>query len=186
MEGMTLGDIVEEIAEKAKHHLGDESIVRKVNNLVAELNRKYKRVPTTSRLDLESGLSKYPLPCPLNNIVQLLVDGTEYKLRHLTEDGCGKFYYYLDGGFGLYPKPEKTISEGILIFHYTVPHKLSVNDMNAEPDIDPDYRMLLVWGVSKDVTENEKYQADFRNEYSALLSDYIAATEIPLPDIRVV
>lgn len=182
--GMKLIDIVEEIAEKTGHNLSDNSIVRKINNLQSELFRKYKRIPTTSRMDLENGLSDYPLPCPVTNIIQLLVDGTEYKQKYLHED-AEQFYYYLDGTASLFPVPDKDVTSGLLIFHHKQPEELPTNDMEAEPDLDSDFRMLLVWGISKDVTNNESDRKVFRDEYNALLAEYISATQLPMPDMMV-
>lgn len=182
---MTLGDILEEIAEKAKHHLSDESIVRKINNLQAEIFREYKRIPTVSRADLVKGLVTYPLPCPLNNIDQLLVDGVEYELRDFNENKTCNFYYYLNGTIGIYPPPEKDVSDGLLVFHYLFPTRLSIDAMDAQPDLDADFRMLLVWGVAKDVAENDKDQTLFGKKYESLLANYIVASATPLPDMRV-
>jgi hypothetical protein len=184
MAGMLLNDIVEEIAEKTGHSLSDKSIVRKVNNLLAEIHRKYKRVPTVSKIALVSGLAEYPIPCPLSNIIQVLVDGTEYKLRYFHEE-ADQFYYYLEGTIGLYPKPEEDVDEGILIFHYKQPDELTIDEMEAEPDIESNFRMLLVWGVSKDATNDRDKIKLFRDEYNSLLADYIAATQLPLPDMTV-
>jgi hypothetical protein len=182
---MTVGDIVEEIAEKTGHVLSDASIIRKINNLMSEIFRDFKKIMTTSRLDLESGLSAYPLPCSIYNIYQLLIDGHEYTYQNLKTDDSGKVYYYIDGSFGIYPTPKTDVTEGILVFHYKVPEELSINDMNAEPDIDADFRMLLVWGVSKDVTKNKEDKAEYRDNYNDLLRSYISSTELPLSDIGV-
>lgn len=127
----------------------------------------------------------YPIPCPITAIEMVLVGGTEYLLRDVNESEAGQFYYYMDGSIGIYPSPEQDIQDGLMVFHYKVPRRLGLNDMNAEPDLDPDYRMLLVWGVAKDVTENAQDKASFRGEYSSLLLDYSRSTAVSLPDIRV-
>jgi hypothetical protein len=182
---MTVGDIVEEISEKTEHFLSDASIIRKINNLMTEIFRDLKRIITTSRLDLESGLATYPLPCSIYNIYQLMINGEEYTYQNLKAEDCGNVYYYIDGSFGIYPTPEKDVAKGILILHYKVPEELSTSDMNAEPDLDADFRMLLVWGVSKDVTKNKEDKAEYRDNYNNLLGTYISSTELPLSDIGV-
>jgi hypothetical protein len=177
--GMTVGDIVEEISEKTNHNLSPSSIIRKVHNLQREIFRKHKRIMTTSRRDIESGLATYPSPCPFSNIDQVLVDGCEYRPKTLQQNDCTPFYYALDETIGLSPVPDRDIEEGLLIFHYKIPRELSINDMNAEPDLDADYRMLLVWGVCRDITpENGR----FRAEYEDLLTDYTVASALPFPD----
>lgn len=170
---MLLSEVVEEIAEKSPHYLSDPSIVRKVNVLRNQLKRSHSTDNFTSSLDLESGLAQYPLPGPQGNIKEVVVNGCPYPRSELGAKSPSHYYYILSGTIGIYPTPTIDVKGGIKIFRTEAKDNLSIGGMNDEVGLDPEYDMLLVWGVLKDIDPNNE---SFKNRYNELFQGYWAAS----------
>lgn len=170
--GLTVGEILTEIIEKVSHNLSDESIIRKINELQKEIFRKYSRVATVEKINMKTGFGLYTLPCPLSNFIEVLVEGKEYKYRNLYEkDDIDQFYYSIKNALGIYPTPKKDLDNGILVYFWKQPVKLTVNDMDIYPELDADFHLLLVYGICMDIEQDDKKSAKFAVKYHTLLKE---------------
>lgn len=175
---MLLIEIVEEIQERSTKSLSMPSIIRKINQVKNNIKRMHSTGVEVSRLDLEPNLSTYPLPCPAGSIVEVLINGARYPQQGLQEHGHSRYYSILDKTLVILPTPTEAITRGLTIFHKTSSRALTVGDLNAEPDMDPDYHMLLVWGVLQETTAGAE-AADYKARYDMLLPDYVIANQAP-------
>lgn len=76
----------------------------------------------------------------------------------------GPYYYFLSGTIGLAPTPCQDVVGGLKIFHIPVLPALSVDDLNGPTWFDPNFDMVLVYGVLKDATRGadaEEYLAKY-------------------------
>lgn len=184
--GMTLGEIIDEISEKVKITISETSIIRKINNIQQDIFRKYYRVPTVTKADLQSGFAIYDLPCSISSIIEVVVNGVEYDYQSLYGEGNTNFFYGINNKIGIFPTPKTNVSNGLLIFHYSVPTKLTTDDIDNYPDLDSDFHMLLVYGVISDIAEDAKISAQNIALYNDLLKDLISVSgELIPPTIRV-
>lgn len=159
---MLLGDIIEEIAERLPVTIGENSIIRKINMVQREIFRQV-RVETLSRWDLLSGQAGYPVKFPKSNILLVNVNGRDYPYIPITADSKRYYYTYIRNSVILHPVPQETVEKGLYIYHYKVPYDLTKGDMEKEPDLDTDFRMLLVYGVLKDISDDAKYEIKYRS-----------------------
>jgi hypothetical protein len=72
------------------------------------------------------------------------------------------------------PVPEYDAAYGIKIFHLPVLNPLTFADMEGDTGFDPDYDMLLVYGVLREITSGNEAQEN-NTKYLQLLADYTAA-----------
>lgn len=179
---MLLIDIAEEIMERTGHVWSMQSIIRKVDALQRDIFRRYCKTPTTSREDLEKGNALYPLPCPWGALLKVVVNGKPYDFLRV-EGQCEPYYYQFEKSVGLVPTPEADVPGGLMFFHRRTPRPLSINDLSAEPDLDADYRMLLVDGVSADVVDDPVKERRYRERYDRLLQNFKVANLDPEPPI---
>lgn len=182
---MYLYEILEEIAERSAHNLSDSSVIRKINQIQSNIFRNYVKEPTYTKMDLVGGLSEYPLPRPMGTIIDVVVNGSSYPYSGLKERRDGLYYYILDGTLGLSATPKDDVTGGINIFHKKAPVELNKNMMDAIPDLDPDYHMLLVYGPLMDiVTDNDK-KSEYKAKYDDLLREFLKANDTPeYPQIK--
>lgn len=166
---MLLSEAYEEIMEKVEGYPSPESIIRKINQARNRLIRTYGTDLVPYRMDLNAGQADYPWPYSPGSISHVLVDGKRYPLGQ-SQNHASRYFYMLAGVIGIYPTPEKSIPQGLTIFHKKTLTPLTLNDMNAEVGFDPDYDMLLVYGV-----------LNMQEQYDLLLSDYLRASKSPEP-----
>lgn len=171
-------EILEEIAEKSGHSYSDASILRKINQVQANIFRNYVKAPTYSKLDIQAGLSEYPLPRPMGVILKVVSDGHELKYSNLNGFNQTKYYYILDGTIGLYEIPTANVTGGLVIFHKKAPHELNINDMEAKPDLEDDYHMLLVYGPLYDLLKGNE-SIEYKNRHDLLLEEFKQANSLP-------
>lgn len=188
---MLLREVVEEITEKLPPEVSvsPESIVRKVTQIRDQLLRNYGPAQRQSGtlcvyIDLHEGQSLYYLPCPPDGVVEVAILNTAYggsgewvriPHRQFDERTQKPYYYFVAGKIGLYPPPTHFVAGGMKIFYVPVLKPLTTEDMDKPTGFDPDFDMLLVYGVLNDVTigpvSNQWYE-----KYQTLLSEYISAT----------
>lgn len=184
---MILSEILDEISEKSNHVLSPSSVIRKVNYVQGNLFRNYVNTNTLTKLDLLAGLSEYPLPSPMGTIIDVLVDGKPYDYGELNVDICGNFYYIIDGTIGLSTVPVSDISRGLVIFHKKAPKALSINDLNASPDLDSNYHMILVFGALLEIVADQNKLEEYQVKYDVLLRQFERANVPPsYPQMKVV
>lgn len=187
---MLLKDVVEEITEKAPNFLSPASIVRKVSQVRDRLVRNLGSAQQQSNvvctaIDLVKDKALYVLPCPPSNVVDVDVymsafdndeDGwRRIPLRQFNERLKEKPYYYFSGDYiGIVPNPEVDTPEGIKIFHAEVLRTLTLADMDGPTGFDPDFDMVLVYGVLKEITTGKESE-EFDYKYRQVLNQYETA-----------
>lgn len=94
--------------------------------------------------------------------------------RQFDERYNGPYYYFLSGTIGIHPKSCESIPRGIKIFHIPVVSSLSVGDMNGPTGFDPNFDMVLVYGVLKDMVSGPQ-SSEYEEKYKQWLYDYQTA-----------
>ncbi|WP_025692596.1 phage adaptor protein [Paenibacillus zanthoxyli] len=184
---MLVSEVVEEIAEKSPNYLSPQSILRKITSVRDRLFRAYTGAQRQSdtvctAIDLYTGVPEYPLPCPPGNVVDVdfrRAPGTDHEylripLRQFNERSIRPYYYFQAGRIGIVPAPDEDIAYGLKVFHVPVVYPLTLLDMGNPTGFDPDYDMLLVFGVLREITSGIEAQ-EFDAKYQQLLAEYTAA-----------
>lgn len=181
---MLLKEVIEEILEKAPNHLSPRSVVRKINQVRNRLIRDYGsaqvRGTVCTAIDLIEGKSQYVPPCPPNNIIDVDILESSFggaerwrriPHRQFNREVSSPYYYFLGGIIGIIPVPTQDVTKGLKIFHIPVLNDLTLADMDKPTGFDPDYDMLLVYGVLREITtSNQASEYDYR--YQQLLNEY--------------
>ncbi|WP_339211899.1 hypothetical protein [Paenibacillus sp. FSL L8-0333] len=187
---MKVSDVVEEIIEKSPHFLSPQSILRKVTAVRDRLLRQSTAAQRQSgtictAIDLHKGQIEYVLPCSPDSVVDVDVRVSAYRggdckdyrrisLRQFDQKANKSYYYFTAGKIGIMPVPEYDTAYGIKIFHLPVLNPLTFEDMEGDTGFDPDYDMLLVYGVLREITSGNEAQEN-NTKYLQLLADYTAA-----------
>lgn len=174
---MILSEILEEIAEKYPHSLPPASVVRKLNDVQNMLYRTEVRRTTQASYDLVGGTFLYTLPFPFSSLVDVVVDGAEYRYQDPKGENLGGSFYYFSGSnaLGLYPTPEKSVPGGITLFYYVSPTQLTAADLTVTPSLDKDFHMLLVYGALVQIAENyadTNMVNNFAARYNGILEEF--------------
>ncbi|MFS8215618.1 hypothetical protein [Paenibacillus sp. S29] len=191
---MRVQDVVEEIVEKLpENKIPVVSILRKLTNVRDML----LRTPTAAQqqsevieeaIDTVVGEGLYDLPCPPGNVTDVdirraIYDNSEghddsrdwhrIPLRQFNERMKHTYYYFVAGQIGIFPPPKYAKAYGIKIFYTPVYPEITVADLQSTTGFDPDWDMLLVYGVLRDIMpENNNFDV----RYQQLLADYRTAT----------
>lgn len=186
---MKLSEILAEIAEKYPHDLSNDSVIRKINQVQNELFRTTFREKTMSIYNLQKDVFAYTLPFPRSNLSDVVVQGQEYLYQDSKKESNVPFYYFIGKtGLGLYPTPDKDVEEGLALFYYVYPDQLTADNLNAVPDLDQDFHMLLVYGTLVQICENFADVAmvnNFTSKYNGLLQE-ISNINVETPDYPVI
>lgn len=185
---MLLKEAIEEIQEKAPNFLSMTSIIRKINTTRGQLLRTYGTDVVPMTMDLLEGKATYPWPYPSGSIQHVLVNGTKYPLGQLNSlTSKANYYYLLAGTIGLFPTPAEDVTQGLMVMFKKSLAPLSLADMEAEVGFDPDYDMLVVYGVLKDIT-NSGLSVEYTAKYGAMLNEYLQVPSSPeayqIPEVR--
>lgn len=182
---MTLAEIIAEIDEKYQNGIGNESKVRKMNILQKKLFRKMKK-QTFVDYEITADQPQYPLVMNIDDVFQVLIDGKEIPDKKIadTSSSCAKYYAFVGTKTGdwidIHPTP---IQDGTLtIWHYEVPDQLDTVDLNKSPQLDPDYHMLFVYYVCKEIAENYRdfdIANGFAIQYNQLEREMMASFQDP-------
>lgn len=188
--GLTIAEIIEEADEKVPNALSTGSKLRKINARERELYRTIFKNKTSTVLDIVADQFLYPLAFNKGKIISVVVEDRKYSYEDINDDSATAPYLYtFENSIGLYPTPATEVAGGILIFHYEEPRVYSEEDLSVEPGFDPDFHMLHVFGLCKDMAEvMQRFDAanGFIGQYNALLQDYRKANPEPeLPPMRV-
>jgi len=186
---MTLQEILDEIAEKYPHGLSNDSVIRKVNVVQNELFRTTFRVNTMTAYDILKDVFSYPLPCSPSNVIDVLVNDTEYIYQDVKKGANVPFYYFTeDKELGLFPSPIDDSAGGLIVFHYQEPKQLSASVTSQTPDLDVDFHMLLVYGSLVQIAENFSdvdMVNNFTSKYNGLFQEFKRVTD-ETPDYPVI
>jgi hypothetical protein len=182
---MILSDILAEIDEKYPNDLSVASKVRKADTFHKKIYRKLKKQSFLS-VSLPTGQSIYPLTIEITDIFQVEVNDIKcnkfniYPLRKVTDfiNEHTKYHYFTSDptkgdSIGIYPTPT-TNETTMAINYYETPITLDPNLLSAIPMLDPDYHMMLVYGVCKEISENYRdtlMTSGFVGQYNALESE---------------
>lgn len=191
---MLVKDVVAEIAEKAPNYLAPDSILRKItmvrDKLIRTAGSWQQQTDNVSTVyDLQAGISQYPLPAPPGNIEEIMVYDTAFRApfvenggdwrraipqKQFNQDAYGylhPYYYYEAGYINIVPTPTYDAPYGIKIFHRPVLEPLTTADMNGPTGFDPNFDMVLVYGVLREITNGSMAQ-EMDAKYQDVLTDY--------------
>lgn len=186
---MKLQEILDEIAEKYPHGMPNDSVIRKINQVQNELFRTTFRVKTMSIYNLQKDVFAYKLPFPFTNLSDVVVEGREYVYQDSKLESNIPFYYFIgQDTIGLYPTPDKDVPEGLALFYFRSPSQLTENDLDAVPDLDKDFHMLLVYGALVQIAEafnDAPMVNNFASRYNGIIEEFHKAND-ETPDYPVI
>lgn len=163
---MTLTEIIAEIDEKYPNAITAASKVRKMDYLQKRLYRKMRK-QTYASYTLTPDQPTYPITQNISDIFQVDI-GNEtsncfqrymHKKINDTSTNSWSHYYSFIGDVNagdfidIYPTPTDT-EDTMVIWSYEQPDTLSASDLSKSPTLDPDYHMLFVYYVCKEIAEN--------------------------------
>lgn len=191
---MLVQEIVEEIIEKLPSNTYPVvSILRKITEVRDRLLRIISPAQRQSdalnqAFDLTAGNGLIDLICPPGNVTEVAIRNSIYTnveynddardwrripLRQFDEQEHRPYYYFVNGKIGVYPPPVYDTFYGIKIFYTPVLPPLTTDDLNSGSGFDPDFDMLLVYGVLKDLMPSS---GEFHERYNQLYREYNNAT----------
>lgn len=171
---MTLAELMAEIQEKYAHSLSDASVIRKLDALQKRIFRVLKRVVTTQVVTAPGQIwfePKYRTTDPTvrpGDIREFHVDGVAYNYQDLSEYADTKYYFYVNGKYGVVPQPQANTT--IVVFHYYTPATLTTSSTAVE--IDEDFQNVLIYGMCKEIAENFQ-DFDAANGYAIQYNDFL-------------
>jgi hypothetical protein len=183
----TLQEISDKIDLKYPNGATDAQVVTIIDTLQKRLYRKF-RIPTKTEYDLIADTYAYNLGIKSVLIFDVLVDGTSYPKKQLTGQSTttSKYHYFIDDNLAKYPTPEE---DGTLsVFHYSSPDTLSSSNMGVTPQLDEDYHDIFVYGVCKELAENDQrydVASGFAIQYIELESELAELFKI-LPEVKTI
>lgn len=199
---MYVKEVVEEIQEKMPNYRNPESILRKITQVRDRLLRNFTSAQQQSdvictAIDLLAGEPLYPLPAAPGSITAVVAryrpdeyhaqpygyyqnlgrEWYELELKQFDQrSGWRPYYYFTAGRIGVHPIPNVNIDYGLKVFHNPVLMPLTITSLSGQvhTGFDPDFDMVLVYGVLKDMaTGNEA--SEYQAKYQELLNEYITA-----------
>lgn len=178
---MTLQEILEEIAEKYPHSLSNDSVIRKINQVQNELFRTVSLVKTMAIYNLQKDVFAYKLPFPRTNLTSVVVQGRDYVYQDSKRESNIPFYYFIGtDGIGIFPTPRENVENGLALFYYKYPNQLSSDDLTAQPELDKNFQLLLVYGALVQICESYNDVAminNFTGKYNGLVQEFQKAND---------
>lgn len=154
---MKLGEILNMIAMKYAHSYAHKEIVTMINDVQRRIFRTLYKLEVIKAMDLVAGKPLYVIDFPPDNIISVIVNGREYPYQHIKYESSGCYYYITnDNLLGIYPTPNKSVTNGLTVFHYKVPKVLDEYDLDKEPDLDSAWHELIVYHVCRKLAENAR------------------------------
>lgn len=176
---MTLAEILAEIREKYPNAVDDTSIIRKMDYLQKRLYRKMRK-QTFLTFYTVPGLSNYPLPVKIDNVFKVDVGNTttnvfkQYYEKKVSDSARKYSHSYtfigdVSAGDWIDINPVPTAYEDtVVVWFYEEPVTLVVG--GPSPTLDPDYHMLFVYWVCKEIAENYR-DFDISSGYTIQFND---------------
>jgi hypothetical protein len=135
--------------------------------------RTIYRRKTATIFDVAVGQFLFPLSFHYSKIFQIIYGGKYYDYEDINDQiGQPPFIYTYDDAIGVYPTPDQNIAGGLHLFHYLEPTKPTLATIGNIPVFDPDFPMVLVYGLCKNMAEVNK-EFDVANGFIAQLEDEI-------------
>lgn len=188
---MNVQEILETVAFKYPHSYANGDIIKIINRVQKELFRRLFKPESAAQCDIIADNPFYPIDFPPQNIIEVVVNGVEYKPKTVADRASRRFYYVEDNNtLGIFPTPTEDAVSGLVIFRYMEPTELTTSDLGTEPDFDSAWHMLIVYRVCKELAENAM-DSDMGNYFIGQInsledeyrsSTHIAPSEIQLPD----
>lgn len=187
---LTIQEIIDEADEKFPNAIGTASKIRKIYLHEANLLRTIFRKKTAMTFDLSSEQFLYPLDFSKDKIIYVIVDGTKYNYEEIDDATTSSpFLYTYENSLGIYPTPETTVENGILVYYYAEPIKYNESNLTNYPTLEADFHPLLVYALLIDLAETSRDQEmvnNFTTKYNGLIQDYKKSNMEPeLTPIRV-
>jgi len=191
---MTLNEIIAEIDEKYPNGLTAASKVRKMDYLQKRLYRKMRK-QTYASYTLTPEQPTYPITQNIDDIFQIDIGNEtanlferypQKKINDTSVDNWSRYYSFVgDVNTGdyinIYPTPTD-YEDTMTIWYYEEPATLSDSDLNFTPTLDPDYHMLFVYYVCKEIAENYRdfdISSGYTVQYNALESEMMGTFQAP-------
>ncbi len=191
---MNLTEIIAEIDEKYPNGLSSASKVRKMDYLQKRLYRKMRK-QTYASYDLTPDQPEYPITQNISDIFQVDIGNstsncyTRYMEKKIndTATDCWSHYYSFIGDvtagdwINIYPTPTDT-EDTMVIWFYEQPDTLSADDLTVTPPLDPDYHMLFVYYVCKEIAENYRdfdISTGYAIQYNTLEAEMFSTFQKP-------
>lgn len=172
---MSYAEIIAEADERYPNGLSPLSKLLKVYNHERKLMRTIYRRKSAALFDVAAGQFMFPLTFHYSKIFQAIYDGKYFEYEDINDQiGQPPFLYTYDDAIGVYPTPDRDIPGGLMLFHYLEPVKPSLATINNIPVFDPDFPMVLVYGLCKDMAEVNK-EFDVANGFIGQLNEEIEA-----------
>lgn len=182
-------EILDEISEKYPHSLTNASVIRKINQVQNELFRNVCRAKSISIFNLDENVFAYELPFPRTSILSVVINGTEYTYQDTKHQANIPFYYFVgSNGLGIYPTPTETIVDGLTLSYYLSPTPLVSTSLNAVPELDKDFHLLLVYGALVQICESYNDIAMVNNytaKYNGTLEEFYKSND-ETPDYLII
>lgn len=188
---MNITEIIAEIDEKYPNGLDSTSKVRKMNYLQKHLYRKMRK-QTFFSINTLVDQPSYPLSVNINDVFQVLVGNKEadqfkeYPLKQVNGSSTDSNRYYsfigdvsMGDWIDIYPTPTE-FEDTLTIWHYEIPETLTLS--SSSPSLDPDYHMLFVYYVCKEIAENYRdfdIASGFAIQYNTLESEMMSTFQKP-------
>lgn len=151
---VTLQEILDMVTLKYPHPYTNSQLITIINDVQKRLFRTIYKVTTATTYDVLADNPFYPLDYSPENIIDVVVDGTEYPFQNIKYDAQTAYYYIEDdNSIGIYPTPEEDVTNGLTVFHYKEPVELTESSLTASPEFDSAFHMLLVYYVCRELAE---------------------------------
>lgn len=179
----TVAEIITKIRKKYPNASTDADIVEMMDTLQNKIFRKM-RMPSSVSYEIIADTYAFIVDIKPRMIFDVLVDGISYAKKQLTGGSTGnsRYYSFIDEYLTIYPTP---VQDGTLtIYFYITPTALSASDTSATPDLDEDFHDMLMYGVCKELAENDQrydVASGFAIQYNELESELAEVFEI-LPE----
>lgn len=161
---------------KYPHAFQPIDIIDMINVVQGQLFRTIYRTKTAVTYDLLADNPFYPIDYSPQNIIDVVVNGREYPSKNIASSASPCYYYIMEENtIGIFPTPTEDVINGMTVFRYREPKKLTLNDLGVEPDFDRAWHMLIVYAVCKELAENAldtNMVSAFISQYNSAESDY--------------
>lgn len=173
---LTLQQLLDSIMKKYPHSFPNADIISMINETQKQLFRTLYKPETATTYDIIADNPFYPIDYSPQNIIEVVVNGCEYKQQNIRYGGLSHYYYITeDNTIGLFPTPEKDATNGLTVFRYKEPKELTTSDLANEPEFDQAWHMLIVYRVCKDLAEialDANMANVFIGQYNGLETEY--------------
>lgn len=185
----TVSEIIRNVDELVSNDVPEATKIRWINQAQWDIFRELSQ-QTVDVVETTAGISYYNLPdgCIFELIDSVVLvethpDGekvtTRLPYRQSYETASGLFYYRLGKMMGLYPTPTKDGLEITITFKKR-PTKLTVDDLDKEPELMEDFHDMLelsciikIYKAREDVEMANNYQMEYNGRMLELQEDMI-------------